>query len=98
MARENKNCEMIEYILNNIHDESILNLKNIMESQKSVQKDIYDRTNRLSLDNMNLVNENQDLKTNNHEIEVKYERLYKFNYITSISLIYFLCKWIFSDL
>jgi hypothetical protein len=98
LARENKNCEMIEYILNNIHDESILNLKNIMESQKSVQKEIYDRTNKLSLDNMNLVNENQDLKTNNHEIEAKYERLYKFNYITSISLIYFLCKWIFSDL
>jgi hypothetical protein len=69
-----------------------------MESQKSVQKEIYDRTNKLSLDNMNLVNENQDLKTNNHEIEAKYERLYKFNYITSISLIYFLCKWIFSDL
>lgn len=98
MARDNKNCEMIEYILNNIHNQSILNLNNIMESQKSVQKDIYDKSNRLNIDNMNLVNENQNLKTNNHELEVKYERIYKFNYITSISLIYFLCKWIFSDL
>jgi len=98
LARENKNCEMIEYILNNINDEAILNLKNIMESQKSVQKDIYDRSNKLSLENANLISENQELKSNNHELEAKYERIYKFNYITSISLIYFLCKWIFSDL
>lgn len=98
LARENRNCEMIEYILTNINDEAILNLKNIMESQKIVQKDIYDRSNKISLENVNLVNENQEFKTNNHELEVKYERLHKFNYITSISLIYFMCKWIFGDL
>ena len=98
LARENRNCEMIEYILTNINDEAILNLKNIMESQKIVQKDIYDRSNKISLENVNLVNENQEFKTNNHELEVKCERLYKFNYITSISLIYFMCKWIFGDL
>ena len=98
LAKENKNCEMIEYILTNINDEVILNLKNIMESQKTIQKDIYDRSNKISLENVNLLNENQEFKTNNHELEVKYERLYKFNYITSISLIYFLCKLIFGDL
>jgi hypothetical protein len=97
LAKENKNCEMIEYILTNIHDEAILNLKNIMESQKSVQKDIYDRSNKISLDNVNLVNENQELKYNNHELEVKNDKLLKFSYITGISVIYFLCKWIFGE-
>jgi len=98
LARENKNCEMIEYILTNIHDEAVLNLKNIMENQKSVQKDIYDRVNKISMENGNLINENQELKTTNHELEVKYNRLYKFNYITGIWLIYFICKWIFGEI
>jgi hypothetical protein len=94
LARENKNCEMIEYILNNIHDESILNLKNIMESQKSVQKEIYDRSNRLSLDNMNLVNENQELKYTNHDLETRCSKLWKINYMTGLALIFFVCKWV----
>ena len=98
LARENKNCEMIEYILTNIHDEAVLNLKNIMENQKSVQKDIYDRVNKISMENGNLINENQELKTTNHELEVKYNRLYKFNYITGIWIAYFLCKWIFGEI
>ena len=94
LAKENKNCEMIEYILTNIHDEAILNLKNIMESQKSVQKDIYDRSNKINLENVNLVNKNQELKTKNYELEVKNDKLLKFSYITGISIIYFICKWI----
>jgi len=98
LARENKNCEMIEYILTNIHDENVLSLKNIMENQKTVQKDIYDRVNKISIENGNLINENQELKTTNHELEVKYNRLYKFNYITGIWLAYFLCKWIFGEI
>jgi len=98
LARENKNCEMIEYILTNIHDENVLSLKNIMENQKTVQKDIYDRVNKISIENGNLINENQELKTTNHELEVKYNRLYKFNYITGIWFAYFLCKWIFSEI
>jgi hypothetical protein len=97
LARENRNCEMIEYILNNIHDEAILNLKNIMESQKSVQKEIYDKSNRLNLDNMNLNNEIQDLKYNNHNLEVRYNKLFKISYIYGLSLLYFLCKWIFDN-
>jgi len=97
LARENRNCEMIEYILNNIHDEAILNLKNIMESQKSVQKEIYDKSNRLNLDNMNLNNEIQDLKYNNHNLEVRNNKLFKITYIYGLSLLYFLCKWIFDN-
>jgi len=92
LARENKNCEMIEYILTNIHEEAILNLKNIMESQKSVQKDIYDKSNKISIENLNLVNENQELKTTKYELEVKYGRLLKFILITGMSFIYFFSK------
>ena len=94
LARENKNGEIIEYIITNIHEDAILNLKNIMESQKSVQKDIYDRSNKINLENVNLVNENQELKYNNHELEVKNDKLLKFSYITGISIFYFICKWI----
>jgi hypothetical protein len=97
LARENKNCEMIEYILNNIHDEAILNLKNIMESQKSVQKDIYDKSNKLSIENVNLINENQELKTTNHEVEIKYNRLLKFILITGISLFFLFSKNILAN-
>lgn len=97
LAKENKNCEMIEYILTNIHDEAILNLKNIMESQKSVQKDIYDKSNKISIENVNLVNENQQLKTTNHELEVKYGRLLRFILFTGISVIYMIGKKILSD-
>jgi len=96
LARENKNCEMIEYILNNIHDESILNLKNIMENQKSVQKEIYDRSNRLNLDNINLVNENQELKYTNHDLETRCTKLWKINYMTGLALIFFVCRWALS--
>jgi hypothetical protein len=97
LARENKNCEMIEYILTNIHDESILNLKNIMESQKSIQKEIYDRSNKISLENFNLINENQELNSTNQELEVKYNRFFKFILITGISLIFLFSKKILSD-
>jgi hypothetical protein len=97
LAKENKNCEMIEYILNNIHDEAILKLKNIMESQKSVQKDIYDRSNKLNLENVNLVNENQELKTTNYDLEVKYNRLFKFILITGIFLFYLFGNTIFAN-
>jgi hypothetical protein len=97
LAKENKNCEMIEYILNNIHDEAILKLKNIMESQKSVQKDIYDRSNKLNLENVNLVNENQELKTTNYDLEVKYNRLFKFILITGIFLFYLFSNTIFAN-
>jgi len=97
LARENKNCEMIEYILTNIHEEAVLSLKNIMESQKTVQKDIYDRSNKISIENVNLVNENQELKTSNYELEVKYGRLLKFILISGISLIYMFSKGIISD-
>lgn len=97
LARENKNCEMIEYILTNIHDKTILNLKNIMESQKSVQKEIYDKSNIISIENVNLVKENQQLKTTNHELEVKYGRLLKFILFTGISVIYMIGKKILSD-
>jgi len=96
LARENKNCEMIEYILTNIHEEAVLSLKNIMESQKTVQKDIYDRSNKISIENVNLVNENQELKTSNYELEVKYSRLLKFILISGISLIYMFSKGIIS--
>ena len=94
LAKENKNGEMIEYILTNIHDEAILNLKNIMESQKSVQKDIYDRSNKINIENVNLVNENQELKSKNYKLEVKNNKLSNIYYIASIPLIYFLYKWI----
>ena len=87
---------MIEYILNNIHDESILNLKNIMENQKSVQKEIYDRSNRLNLDNINLVNENQELKYTNHDLETRCTKLWKINYMTGLALIFFVCRWALS--
>jgi hypothetical protein len=97
LARENKNCEMIEYILTNIHDVTVLSLKNIMESQKSVQKDIYDRSNKINIQNVNLINENQQLKTSNHELEVKYGRLLKFILITGITVIYMFGKNIFGD-
>ena len=97
LARETKNCEMIEYILTNIHDEAVLNLKNIMESQKSVQKDIYDRSNKISLENVNLVNENQLLKTTNNELEIKYSRLLKLILITGISIMYMFSKNIFGN-
>jgi hypothetical protein len=97
LARENKNCEIIEYILNKIHDEAILNLKNIMESQKSVQKDIYDKSNKLSIENVNLINENQELKTTNHEVEIKYNRLLKFILITGISLFFLFSKNILAN-
>ena len=94
LAKDNKNCEMIEYILTNIHDEAILNLKNIMESQKLVQKEIYDRSNKVSIENINLVNENKKLKSKNYELEFKNNKLSKFNYIAGISLIFFLYRWI----
>ena len=94
LAKDNKNGEMIEYILTNIHDEAILNLKNIMESQKLIQKEIYDRSNKVSLENINLVNENKKLKSKNYELEFKNNKLSKFNYIAGISLIYFLYRWI----
>ena len=94
LAKENKNCEMIEYILTNIHDEAILNLKNIMESQKAVQKDIYDRSNKINIENVNLTNENQELKSKNYKLEVKNNKLSNIYYIASIPLIYFLYKWI----
>ena len=97
LARENKNCEMIEYILTNIHDDAILSLKNIMESQKSVQKEIYDKSNKISIENVNLINENQELKTSNYELEVKYGRLIKLILITGISVIYMFSKNIFGD-
>ncbi len=97
LARENKNCEMVEYILTNIHDDAILSLKNIMESQKSVQKDIYDKSNKISIENVNLVNENQLLKTTNNELEVKYGRLIKLILITGISVMYMFSKNIFGE-
>lgn len=97
LAKENKNCQMIEYILNNIHDDAILNLKNIMENQKSIQKDIYEKSNKLNLDNMNLVNECQELKYNNYDLEAKCDKLWKINYITGLSLIYFVCRWMFPN-
>ena len=97
LARENKNCEMIEYILKSIHDKEILSLKNIMESQKSIQKDIYDRSNKISIENVNLVNENQKLITSNYELEVKYGRLLKLILITGITVIYMFSKNIFGN-
>ena len=97
LARENKNCLMIEYIINNINDETILNIKNIMESQKLIQKEIYDESNKKSIENFNLKNENQELKSTNHELEVKYNRLFKLILITGISLIYLFSKRILND-
>lgn len=97
LAKENKNCLMIEYIINNINDETILNIKNIMESQKLIQKEIYDESNKKSIENFNLKNENQELKSTNHELEVKYNRLFKLILITGISLIYLFSKRILND-
>jgi hypothetical protein len=97
LARENKNCLMIEYIINNINDEIILNIKNTIESQKLIQKRIYDESNSKNIENLNLINENQELKSTNHELEVKYNRLFKFILITGISLIYLFSKRILSD-
>jgi hypothetical protein len=89
LARENKNCEMIEYILTNIHDETVLSLKNIMESQKICTKKYLDKIND---ENSYLSNENQEFKTTNHELEIKYNRSLKFIFISGIYLIYLFCK------
>ena len=96
LARENKNCEMIEYIITNINENIIFDLKNVLESQKLVQKEIYDRSNKLSIENVNIVNENEELKTTNYELEIKYNRLLKLILITGIFLFYLFSNKIFN--
>ena len=97
LAKENKNCEMIEEILNNIHEESIFNFKNVIDNQKNIQKEAFEKSIRLTTENINFKQECEELRYNNHDLQNKYDKLWKINYITCLSLAYFLCKLIFSN-
>ena len=94
LAKENNNCEMIEEILNNIHEESIFNLKNVIDNQKNIQKETFEKSIRLTTENLNLKHECEELTYNNQDLQNKYDKLWKINYITGLSLVYFLCRLI----
>ncbi len=87
LAKENKYCDMLEFILNEIFESSILTYKNLLENQKSLQKDAYEKNSELSLENKRLTSLCIDLE---YENESKNRSSWLFNYCLILAgLLYF---------
>jgi hypothetical protein len=87
LAKENKYCDILEFILNEIFESAVFSYKNLLENQKSLQKDAYEKNSELSLENKRLMNLCIDLE---YEHESKNKKSWLFNYFLILAcLLYF---------
>ena len=69
-----------------------LNFKNIIDNQKNIQKETFEKSIRLTTENRNLKHECEELKYENTHYNERSDKLWKINYITGIALIYCIIK------
>ena len=65
LAKENKYCDILEFILNEILENTVLTYKNLLENQKILQKDAYQTNSELSVENKRLMNQCLELEQEN---------------------------------
>jgi len=82
LAKENKYCNILEFILNEILENTVLTYKNLLENQKTLQKDAYQTNSELSVENKRLMNQCLELEQENLS---KRRNAWLFNY----SLVFF---------
>ena len=62
LAKENKYCDILEFILNEILENTVLTYKNLLENQKTLQKDAYQKNSELIDENKRLLDEYLELE------------------------------------
>lgn len=65
LAKENKYCDVLEFILNEIFESTIFSYKNLLENQKTLQRDSYQKNSELTIENKRLMNECLELEQKN---------------------------------
>jgi hypothetical protein len=65
LAKENKYCDILEFILNEILENTVLTYKNLLENQKALQKDAYQKNSELTIENKRLMYECLELEQEN---------------------------------
>jgi hypothetical protein len=65
LAKENKYCDILEFILNEIFESTVFSYKNLLENQKTLQKDSYQKNSELTIENKRLMNECLELEQKN---------------------------------
>jgi hypothetical protein len=65
LAKDNKYCDILEFILNEILENTVLTYKNLLENQKTLQKDAYQKNSELSVENKRLMYECLELEQKN---------------------------------
>jgi hypothetical protein len=86
LAKENKYCDILEFILNEIFESTVFSYKNLLENQKSLQKDSYEKNSELTIENKKLIYELLELEQNNLRIS---KTSWLFNYsIVLLGLLY----------
>jgi hypothetical protein len=68
LAKENKYCDILEFILNEIFESTVFSYKNLLENQKTLQKDSYEKNSELTIENKKLIYELLELEQNNLRI------------------------------
>ena len=62
LAKENKYCDILEFILNEIFESTVFSYKNLLENQKTLQKDSYQKNSELTIENKRLMYECLELE------------------------------------
>jgi hypothetical protein len=86
LAKENKYCDILEFILNEILENTVLTYKNLLENQKTLQKEAYQKNSELSIENKRLMYESMERE---QEYLTKRRTSWLFNYsLVLIGLVY----------
>lgn len=87
LAKEQKYCDILEFILNEIFESTVFSYKNLLENQKSLQKDAYEKNGELIEENKKLTDKCLLLEQENLN---KRRTSWLFNYcLVFFSLLYF---------